>query len=109
MLRTTMLVLALLLFAGAVHAQAPDGRLKKIADSKTINVAYRADAIPFSFTNEQKEVVGFTIDLCRRVVNSVERQLNMQGIKINWVPVTSRPASTSWPRVRRTWSAALAP
>jgi len=88
MLRITMLLLALLLSASAVHAQAPDGRLKKIADSKTINIAYRADAIPFSFTNEQKEVTGFTIDLCKRVVNSIERQLNTQGIKINWVPVT---------------------
>jgi len=87
MLRT-MLALALLLSTGAVHAQALDGRLKKIADSKTINIAYRADAIPFSFTNEQKEVTGFTIDLCKRVVNSIERQLNIQGIKINWVPVT---------------------
>jgi glutamate/aspartate transport system substrate-binding protein len=88
MLRTTTLALALLLSAGAVHAQAPEGRLKKIADSKTINIAYRADAIPFSFTNEKKEVVGFTIDLCKRVVDSIGRQLNMQGLKINWVPVT---------------------
>ena len=88
MLRTTLFVFALLLSTGTIHAQTLDGRLKKIADSKTINIAYRADAIPFSFINAQKEVTGFTIDLCKRVVNSIERQLNIQGIKINWVPVT---------------------
>jgi ABC-type amino acid transport substrate-binding protein len=74
--------------ASAVHAQALDGRLKKIADTKTISIAYRADATPFSFTNEKKEPVGFTIDLCKRVVNSIERQLNVQGLKVTWVPVT---------------------
>lgn len=88
MLRTTIFVIALLLSTSAVHAQALDGRLKNISDSKTINIAYRADALPFSFINEQKEVVGFTIDLCKRVVDSIGRQLNMHGLKINWVPVT---------------------
>ncbi|MGH8617337.1 MAG: amino acid ABC transporter substrate-binding protein [Burkholderiales bacterium] len=76
--------------AGAVQAQAQalDGRLKKIADTKAINIAYRADATPFSFTNDKKEPVGFTIDLCKRVVNSIERQIGVQGLKVNWVPVT---------------------
>ncbi len=88
MLRTAAVAIALLFAAGAVQAQALDGRLKKIAETKTINVAYRADAMPFSFMNDKKEVTGFTIDLCKRVVNSIERQLNVQGLKINWVPVT---------------------
>jgi ABC-type amino acid transport substrate-binding protein len=30
--------------------------------------AYRADATPFSFTNDRKEPVGFAIDLCKRVL-----------------------------------------
>jgi glutamate/aspartate transport system substrate-binding protein len=33
-------------------------------------------------------VVGFSIDLCKRVVNSIERQINVQPLKVNWVPVT---------------------
>ncbi len=88
MLRTLICALAALFAASAVQAQALDGRLKKIADAKAISIAYRADATPFSFTNDKKEPVGFTIDLCKRVVNSIERQINVQGLKINWVPVT---------------------
>ena len=87
MLRTAAFAVAMLI-AAAAHAQGIDGRLKKIADSKTINIAYRTDATPFSFVDDKKQVVGFSIDLCKRVVNSIERQINVPNLKVNWVPVT---------------------
>jgi len=90
MFRTTTLALALLLAAGSVHAQGLDGRLKTIAATKTITIAYRADATPFSFMDDKKLVGGFSIDLCKRVVNSIERQLNLQGLQIRWLPVTTQ-------------------
>jgi ABC-type amino acid transport substrate-binding protein len=89
MLRSCTLALALLVAAGPAAAQSLDGRLKKIADSKTITIAYRADATPFSFT-EDKDVVGFSIDLCKRVVNSIESQLNIKELKIKWLPVSTQ-------------------
>jgi len=89
MIRSTALILAALLAAGAAHAQALDGRLKKIAQTKTIAIAYRADAMPFSFS-ENNQVDGFSIDLCKRVANSIERALNIKGLQIKWVPVTTQ-------------------
>jgi len=88
MLRTLALFTFALFAAGTVHAQALDGRLKKIAGAKAISVAYRADAVPFSFVNDKGQPDGYAIDLCKRVVNSIERQLNIAGLKVNWVPVT---------------------
>jgi len=88
MIRTITLAFALLLAAGAVHSQNLDGRLKKIADARTITIAYRADATPFSYTDDKKQVVGFSIDLCKRVVNSIERQLNVPNLQVKWLPVT---------------------
>ena len=82
------LFLVALFAATAVHAQALEGRLKRIAETKTIAVGYRADAMPFSFTGDKNEPIGFSIDLCKRIVNSIERQLGIQGLKVNWVPVT---------------------
>jgi ABC-type amino acid transport substrate-binding protein len=90
MSRTVIFAIALLFAAGAVQAQALDGRLKTIAESRTIAIAYRADAIPFSFTDDNKQVVGFTIDLCKRVVNSIERQINVPKLEIKWVPVATQ-------------------
>ena len=89
MTRTTALAAALLLAAGAAHSQNPDGRLQKIAAAKSVSIAYRADAAPFSFVDASKQVAGFSIDLCKRVVNSIERQLNVPRLQVNWVPVTT--------------------
>ncbi len=88
MIRTITFAFALLLAAGAVHSQNLDGRLKKIAATKTVTIAYRADAAPFSFMDDKKQVAGFSIDLCKRVVNLIERQLNVQGLQVKWLPVT---------------------
>jgi len=88
MTRTVWLFVLAVFAAGAVHAQALDGRLKKIVETSTISIAYRADAVPFSFANDKNLPDGFAIDLCKRVVNSIERQHNILGLKINWVPVT---------------------
>jgi len=90
MIRSITLVLATLFAAGAVQAQAPDGRLKKIAQTKTIAIAYRTDAMPFAFADDRNQIDGFSIDLCKRVVNSIERQLDIKGLQIKWVPVTTQ-------------------
>jgi ABC-type amino acid transport substrate-binding protein len=92
MIRTATLAFALaLLFAAAsVPAQGQDSRLKKIASTKTITIAYRSDATPFSFTDDKQQVVGFSIDLCKRIVNFIERQINVQGLQVKWLPVTVR-------------------
>ncbi|HXX07160.1 MAG TPA: amino acid ABC transporter substrate-binding protein [Pseudolabrys sp.] len=71
----------------AAQNQVPaNSRLKTIASTKVIKIAYRTDARPFSFVNDKNEPVGFTIDLCKLVVSSIERQLGLTGLKIEWVP-----------------------
>jgi ABC-type amino acid transport substrate-binding protein len=88
MIRVVAFMLIALGVAGAASAQAPDGRLKRIAQAKTVAIAYRADATPFSFV-DNKEVVGFSIDLCKRVVASIGRHLKVD-LAIKWVPVTAQ-------------------
>ncbi|HUL53647.1 MAG TPA: amino acid ABC transporter substrate-binding protein [Opitutaceae bacterium] len=90
MIRGAALLLALSFVAGPGLAQGLDGRLRKIADAKAITIAYRVDSTPFSFMNDSKEIVGYSIDLCRRVVNSIEAQLNIRGLQVKWLPVTSQ-------------------
>jgi ABC-type amino acid transport substrate-binding protein len=84
--------LAALLFLPAVAlaqpASAPlEGRLKKIKEAQSIGIAYRTDAAPFSFA-ENQQPVGYSIDLCRRVVGLLEQQLGVKELKVRWVPVT---------------------
>jgi ABC-type amino acid transport substrate-binding protein len=84
-------LVALLAFLAApalVHAQAVD-TLKKIRDSKAVTIAYRTDALPFSF-EENKQPVGYTVELCKRVVASLEQQLKIQPLAVKWVAATSQ-------------------
>lgn len=86
------LLAALCLAPALVFAQASslplEGRLKKIADTKTITLAYRADALPFSFEDGEKRPAGYMVDLCRSVVASIERQLGGAPLQVKWMPVT---------------------
>src|SRR5262245_17894742 len=86
MIRLAAWILALLLVPMLGHAQ--EGALKKIKSTKSVAVAYRSDAVPFSFVDESKQPSGFSIDLCRRIVASIAQQLGVEGMQIQWVPVT---------------------
>ncbi|MGC1824819.1 MAG: amino acid ABC transporter substrate-binding protein, partial [Pseudolabrys sp.] len=65
MFRLIAVVLTLLsVTVASAQTQVPStSRLKTIANTKTIKLAYRTDARPFSFVNEKNEPVGFTIDI----------------------------------------------
>jgi ABC-type amino acid transport substrate-binding protein len=71
MMRTVLAFIALVVTASVASAQAADGRLNTINNTKTIKIAYRTDATPFSFLNENKERAGYTVDLCKLVVLSL--------------------------------------
>jgi glutamate/aspartate transport system substrate-binding protein len=77
--------------AFAQMATAPfEGRLKQIQETKTISVAYRSDALPFSFEETDKKPAGYTVDLCRGVIAVIERQLGVAPLQVKWVPVTTQ-------------------
>jgi len=87
-----LIALFFVFFSAAVASaqiQTPsNSRLQVIAKTKLIKIAYRADARPFSFLNDKGEPAGFSIDICKLVVSSLEHQLGLDSIKIEWVPVT---------------------
>jgi glutamate/aspartate transport system substrate-binding protein len=94
--KRTLLSLAILAGAAfmsvvtaSAQSQVPaDSRLKSIIAKKMMRIAYRADARPFSFLNDAKEPLGYTIDLCKQVTDSIAHQFGLQELKIEWVPVT---------------------
>ncbi|HSD54284.1 MAG TPA: amino acid ABC transporter substrate-binding protein [Burkholderiales bacterium] len=81
-------VLAFLAAPALAHAQAVD-TLKKIRDSKTVTIAYRTDALPFSF-EDNKQPAGYSVELCKRVVASLEQQLKVQSLQVKWLAATSQ-------------------
>jgi len=91
LVRLVTLCCALLVSLAAASAQTQvpaDSRLKNIIATKTIRIAYRADARPFAFVNDAKEPLGYTVDLCQQVSKSIAQQFGLQDLTIQWVPVT---------------------
>jgi glutamate/aspartate transport system substrate-binding protein len=89
MLRTFLFFAAITCAVDSAPAQELDGRLKQIYQTGTIKLAYRSDANPFSFVSLQGQPDGYTIDLCKFIASSLERQLNNK-LTIEWVPVDSQ-------------------
>lgn len=94
MLRITLAFVAAAFVASMTadnaSAQATSGRLKSIAASKTIKIAHRTDAVPFSFVDGNKAVVGYTVDICKAVVASLQKQLKLAALNVQWVPATTQ-------------------
>jgi len=91
MLRFVSLLCSLIISVSAAAAQTtapPDSRLNRIAAEKTVRIAYRSDARPFSFQNSSNEASGFVVDLCKLVVLSMQHQLGDVPLTIEWVPVS---------------------
>ncbi|MDF6354454.1 amino acid ABC transporter substrate-binding protein, partial [Escherichia coli] len=57
-------------------------------DSGTVHVAYREDSIPFSYLDGSKPV-GYAIDICSRLIDSIKTSLKRPDLKVQYVPVTA--------------------
>ncbi|QYY32009.1 glutamate/aspartate ABC transporter substrate-binding protein [Cupriavidus pinatubonensis] len=86
------LALAASLPAGLAHAVdvAASPTLSKIKSSGTISIGHRTSSIPFSYYDSNQKVIGFSQDLCDRVVNEVKKQTNQPNLQVRMVPVTSQ-------------------
>lgn len=81
-----------ILFAMALPAigapEALTGTLAKIADTGVIAIGYREAEPPFSFQDTDGTVVGFSIDLCMRIVERIREQVGRDDIAVEYVVAT---------------------
>lgn len=75
---------ACLIATAAAAATAPD-TLARIKAAKTITVAYSPDSLPFSYTDNGAPV-GYSIDLCKRVIAQIGRAVGVPMLDVKWVP-----------------------
>jgi ABC-type amino acid transport substrate-binding protein len=87
-LAAVWLVLTALSVYGA-GAEELQGTLQRIAQTKTIRLGYLRDGVPFSFAEELGKPLGYSVDLCRRVVGGIQQQLGLSALDVQWVEVTS--------------------
>ena len=87
------LLLALLLGAVGTAFGSPaelTGTLKKIKDTGVIQVGYREASIPFSYLDDKQQPIGYSMELCARIVDAVKKELALPNLRVEYVPVTSQ-------------------
>ncbi|MEC5345152.1 amino acid ABC transporter substrate-binding protein [Brenneria populi] len=86
--KAALAVVMLLLLPPPVAAVPMDDTLTRIARTKTIKIGHRLDEPPFSYQVDG-QVIGYSVDLCLRVVEGIKRYLRQDKIRIVFVPVTT--------------------
>jgi len=86
-MRCWILVFVLMLCPGFAAAEKLSGTLRQINDTGVIKLGYHEEAEPFSFVNPQGTPVGYSLDLCRRIVEATKRRLNRPDLKTEFVLV----------------------
>ncbi len=86
MIRTAFLGYSLIFMVNAAAAATLD----TIRQSGVIRIGYRTDASPLSYANPAGLPSGYTVDLCKMVVRGLKSRLQMQKLKIMYVPVTAK-------------------
>ncbi|MEM1297862.1 MAG: amino acid ABC transporter substrate-binding protein [Pseudomonadota bacterium] len=81
------LLSVLVLFFGFTDVRAD--AIDQIVRSETIRIGVRASTPPFSFVDDEGVPRGLAVQLCQRVVTSLERQLGVDKIEIEYVKVDS--------------------
>lgn len=64
------------------------GTMKKIKDTGTIVIGHREASIPFSYLDDQQRPIGYSMDICARIVEAVKKELNLPNLQVKYNPVT---------------------
>jgi polar amino acid transport system substrate-binding protein/glutamate/aspartate transport system substrate-binding protein len=84
-LSAALLALAIFALSGATYA----GTLDRMRQENLIRFAYRADAPPFSYTNQVGDAAGYMVELCQAVVKRLSQQLNLPTLSTEYLVVSA--------------------
>jgi glutamate/aspartate transport system substrate-binding protein len=68
-------------------AQAQSGTLQRVKETGEVRIGHRDVSVPFSYLTDDGKPIGFFIDVCSRIVDSIKAELK-QDVKIAYRPVT---------------------
>lgn len=75
--------------ASSARAEPLAGTLAKVKETGTMTLGYRESSVPFAYLDDQQRPVGYSMDLCNRVVAAVKTTLNLPNLVVKQQPVDS--------------------
>ena len=85
-----LIAVAALLLATPASAQELYGTLKKIKDTGTINVGHREASVPFSYIGPDGKAIGYSLDICAKIVERVKTELKLDKLEVKYVPTNAQ-------------------
>jgi len=85
----TLIFLVLILSFATSNADSRTGTLKRVAETGEFRIGYVPDAPPLSFQDDDGNVVGYSIELCKRIAAATREQLGLDDLNIIYTPLLS--------------------
>lgn len=77
-------------FAGtSAPVNATTDTLQKIRQTKTILVGVRKNAVPFAYLDNAGKPIGYSVDICNKIVEAVKAEIKIKDLNIRYVPLES--------------------
>lgn len=81
--------LSLAAAAGADASPADQSlTLKKIGATGVISIGYREGSVPFSYLDGDHQPVGYSMDICNKVVSAIRQRLQLKSLTVRLTPMT---------------------
>ena len=84
-----LLSLVVILAFTTADAQRRVDTLERIKDTGEIRIGFVPDAPPLSFRDENDNVTGYSIDLCRRIATAARDAAGIEQVRILFVPLVT--------------------
>lgn len=81
--------LFVLITLGTIVCPACADTLKKIKDTGSITLAHRESSVPFSYLDANKKPIGYTADLCLKLVDAIKTELKLAKLDVKWLQVSA--------------------
>lgn len=90
LLTSAFALAALSLVTETSYGQGSQPTLAKIESTNLIAVGHRETSVPFSYVDTNNNVVGFSQDLCNKVIDAVKLKTKHPDLRVRFIPVTSQ-------------------
>jgi glutamate/aspartate transport system substrate-binding protein len=69
-------------------ALALQGTLQKVDRTGVVTIGYREASFPLSYADQKGRPLGYSIDLCRAIIDEIAREIDRTDIRVEFAPVT---------------------
>src|SRR5579864_8813276 len=78
------------IFSQAATAQDVQPTLAKVQSVNLIAIGHRETSVPFSYVDSNNQVIGFSQDLCNKIIDAVKAKTGHPDLRVRFIPVTSQ-------------------